>query len=306
MRVGTEYLYVEANDEEVIIYSKSVKILGQNRINKKLIPYSEITSVGFTNNGGLAPTYTLTINFKGAEKPQRVVFSCLYVKSNDVESLKEYIETQIKKIRGTKHMSAPKSKAGTLTAELFKLKDLLDNDLITPDEFHAMKEQLFSSDSPNDIEAPNSSEVYKTGMLTVEDFIIDTGKEKFNFITDDRWDYYEFCETDVTYTAARGVTIKSTYEEICDIFSDLNAYMDNQYDYSKDSLYKCFREGKSDLSEIEVLKKCNKSIKFVLETKINDNIYNISVINKYSITFYFDNINKLRLIGYLKERRFII
>ena len=65
MRWGEDYLYVEARENEVVFFSKNVKVFGNDSFSKKSVPYSKITSVSFSSTGGLALTYTLEVRFVG-------------------------------------------------------------------------------------------------------------------------------------------------------------------------------------------------------------------------------------------------
>lgn len=161
------------------------------------------------------------------------------------------------------------------------LKDLYKEDFVLQEKEFNMKLLASTSFSSNTI-------------LSENDFIIDTGKEKWNFITyakgENAW--YEFCETDITYKTIRGININYTYTEVYNVLKNLNPNINKQYDYSKDVLYIWSHREKKD-QETGVLKKCTKTLQLVLRTASN---------YKYSITFYFDNIDKLRLVGYIKTR----
>lgn len=286
MRWGDKYHYIEATDDEVVFYDEDVKIFGNNRINKKSVYYSDITSVEIEDTGGLTPGISLEVRFLGSEKPYSFGFyklpgSQATAALEEARTLKKYIEAQVIRAKEIKTVT----NANSTVDDILKLKELLDNGLITPDEFNAMKVRLFSSVS-------KKISVSDRTMLTMKDFIIDTGKEKWNFVdwAKGQRAWYEFCETDVTYKAARGISMASTYENVREAFKDLKAYIDNQYDYSRDRLYIWSHKEQKD-AETRVLIKCNRAIKFVL--KMDDGY-------EYSITFYFDNVNKLRLVGYIK------
>ena len=77
MRWGEQYLYVEANENEVVFHSETVKVFGKNDVSRESIPYSEITSVAFRNSGGLTPTYTLSVSYQGADRPRSIGFAKL-------------------------------------------------------------------------------------------------------------------------------------------------------------------------------------------------------------------------------------
>lgn len=303
MKWGYEYLYVETNETGVVFHDENVKVLGHNSVNRKMVPYEEITSVVFNDSGGIMlRRFTLEIVFQGAKEPYKIDYvpipgEATRKAQEEGEALKNYIEQRA--IDAKKRKYAPmqttsqKSETDSSVETLLKLKSLLDSGLISIDEFNNMKSRLFGA-VEQDVKAEQKESEF-TARLTVSDFIIDTGSEKFNFITDyakGDFAWYEFCETDTTYKAIRGISTAFTYEEVYNIIRDLNPYIDKDYNFLEDELFH-WSHIKSDVSETDVLVECERRV--VLKLKIDD-------VYEYSISFYFDDDGKLRLVGYIKMK----
>lgn len=322
MRWGTQYLYVEANNSEVIFHSETVKIFGNNDISRQSIPYSQITAVSFRSSGGLTPTYTLEVNYLGASKPRSIGFSSIPGVSADRlqyegESLKEYIEQRTKEVRepkGVVYTTQPRN--ATSVQELIKLKELLDEGLISKEEFALMKSSIISKPSNKSIvgektenctkeKKMNSNnenrethlvfdkQQFSSKKITRADFMIFDGVQKWNFISKysaHRNTYFEFCKYDIQYVAARGLSVSSSKQDVLEAYERNKPSIDENYDYRRDMLF-IISQKDSVNPEMDLLKECKQAIRYLM----------IEGEYRYSITYYFDADEIMIMVGYLKE-----
>lgn len=312
--------YVEATEDEVVFYNTDVKWIGPNGKSRKSIQYSEISSVNVVSVGGLLPMITIEIRFRGGEKPYTM--SHTPFPGNDhrktleaAHEFKKYVETRAKAAKQTNSASVvyaktvpiqrstvQTQKADTYTKQskqnstaspveaILKLKELLDNGLITADEFAEMKEQLLNRSKPQRKPQVN----VQKKRITKDDFIIYDGSEKWNYISRYGADeaYFEFCENDVDYEAMRGIDVTLTFEEVLDIINDLEAFINTEYDYSEDVFYSFSKSIAHFNTELDILRECDKSIMMALTTEPTYD---------YFIIFYFGKDDYIRLVGYLTQ-----
>lgn len=69
MRFGGKYNYIDAREDGVLFHHENVTVFGENGLFEDFISYSEISSVRYTDTGGLFPTIGVYVNLKGKSFP---------------------------------------------------------------------------------------------------------------------------------------------------------------------------------------------------------------------------------------------
>ena len=145
-RVGTNYKYMEAREDCVVIVRRCVRIFGKDNVSEVVVFYRDITSVVYKPERLFACGY-LEIKCAGnTYDPERddgekyIDPYCITFTSNkteeEVKEFKKYIE---KKVSEAKKQSVSNVSAAN---ELLKYKKLLDAGAISKAEFDAKKRQL--------------------------------------------------------------------------------------------------------------------------------------------------------------------
>lgn len=147
-RVGTQFKYMEAREDRVIIVNTDVKIIGNNNVSEVSVFYRDITSVVYKPDRLLACGY-LEIKCAGnTYDPERYINGkivdpyCIHFAGSKINTeakeFKKFLEGKISEEKN-------KRSTGTNPAdEILKYKQLLDAGAISKAEYDAKKKQLLN------------------------------------------------------------------------------------------------------------------------------------------------------------------
>lgn len=196
-------------------------------------------------------------------------------------------------IREMKIKRKQKEQEGFVTDDKRSSPAIGGNKLVQKDEKQGIVKSADSENKQIKVEQKNINQQVSSKKITRADFTIFDGEKKWNFIKKysscgEAW--YEFCKYDKTFITARGINIASKKGDVLEVYKKNKPLVDENYNYLLDKLYIESKRYET-ITETDLLKECRESVKYSM---IEGNY-------KYSITYYFDVVGNLIMVGYLKE-----